>query len=228
MATRSANGRSTIIRRPDGRWHGWVSMGALPSGRPDRRHVSAKTQSAVAAKVKGLERQRDTGAVTSSGRVTVGAYLAEWIARKERMGSVRPLTLSGYRTDERHIVAATGRVRLDRLAPANVEHLWSSMLGQGLSVAHCRRTLNAALNDAVKRGVMARTRFGSPRRRSGGRQRSSRTPSRRWASCSAQRRAAATRLGGRWRWPSVSARARCSACAGMTWLSGQERARRPP
>lgn len=156
MATRSANGRSTIIQRPDGRWHGWVSMGALPSGRPDRRHVSATTQSAVAAKVKGLERQRDTGAVTSSGRVTVGAYLAEWIARKERMGSVRPLTLSGYRTDERHIAAAIGRVRLDRLAPANVEHLWSSMLDQGLSVAHCRRTLNAALNDAVKRGVMAR------------------------------------------------------------------------
>ncbi len=66
MATRSANGRSTIIQRPDGRWHGWVSMGALPSGSPDRRHVSAKTQSAVAAKVKGLERQRDTGAVTSA------------------------------------------------------------------------------------------------------------------------------------------------------------------
>lgn len=156
MATRSANGRSTIIQRPDGRWHGWVSMGVLPSGKPDRRHVSAKTQSAVAVKVKGLERQRDTGTVTSSGRVTVGAYLVEWIARKERMGSVRPLTLSGYRTDERHIVAAIGRVRLDRLVPVNVEHLWSSMLDQGLSVAHCRRTLNAALNDAVKRGVMAR------------------------------------------------------------------------
>jgi integrase len=106
----------------------------------------------VAAKVKGLEHQRGTGAVTSSGRVTVGAYLAEWIARKERMSSVRPLTLSGYRTDERHMAAAIGRVRLDRLVPANVEHLWSSMLDRGLSVAHCRRTLNAA----VKRGVMAR------------------------------------------------------------------------
>ncbi len=172
-------------------------MGALPSGMPDRRHVSAKTQSAVAAKVRGLERQRDTGAVTSSGRVTVDAYLAEWIVRKERMGSVRPLTLPGYRTDESHIAAAIGRVRLDRLGPANVEYLWSSMLDQGLSVAHCRRTLNAALNDAVKRRVMAATRFGSPRRRTSGRRRSSRTPSRRWARCFVLRGAAATRLAGR-------------------------------
>ena len=58
VGKRAANGRSTIIRRPDGRWHGWVSMGLLRSGKPDRRHVSAKTQSGAAAKVRALERAR--------------------------------------------------------------------------------------------------------------------------------------------------------------------------
>jgi integrase len=155
MAGRAANGRSTIIRSPDGRWHGWVSMGALPSGKPDRRHVSAKTQSLVAAKVKKLEQARDSGAVGATGRTTVAAYLSEWIDRKARLGSVRPLTLSGYRTDQRHIVSAIGAVRLDRLRAENVEHLWGYMLDRRLSVAHCRRTLNAALNDAVRRGILA-------------------------------------------------------------------------
>jgi pimeloyl-ACP methyl ester carboxylesterase len=125
-----------------------------PRGNPNRRHVTAKSRSLVAAKVKKLEQARDSGAVGSTGRTTVAGYLAEWIARKVRMGSVRPLTLSGYRTDERHIVDAIGTVRLDRLRTENVEHLWSYMLDRGLSIAHCRRTLNAALKDAMRRGIL--------------------------------------------------------------------------
>ncbi len=132
-------------------------MGVGPGGWDDRRHVTGKTQSVVAAKVKKLEQARDAGTVTATGRTCLADYLSEWIARKEKLRAVRPLTLSGYRTDERHIAAAIGRVRLDRLAPANIEHLWSYMMDRRLHVAHCRRTLNAALNDAVKRGLIARS-----------------------------------------------------------------------
>lgn len=131
-------------------------MGTLPSGLPDRRHVSGKTQSIVTAKVKALERNRDTGSTRAPGKTTVGAYVAGWIGRRERMGSVRPLTLSGYRTDLRHIEAAIGKVRLDKLGPVNIEYLWGYMRDLDLSVAHCRRTLNAALNDAVRRGALLR------------------------------------------------------------------------
>ncbi|MHB1533918.1 MAG: tyrosine-type recombinase/integrase [Acidimicrobiales bacterium] len=82
--------------------------------------------------------------------------MSEWIARREQLGSVRPLTVKGYRTDERNIVSAIGGVRLAKLGPAHIEHLWDSMVAKGLSVAHCRRTLMAALNDAVDRGLLAR------------------------------------------------------------------------
>jgi len=156
MARRAANGRSTIYEGQDERWHGRVSMGVGPDGRQDRRHVTGKTQSEVAAKVKSLEKNRDVGAVTTTGRTVVAVYLSEWIARKEKLRVVRPLTLAGYRTDERHIAAAIGKVRLDRLGPSNIEHLWDHMLTRGLRIAHCRRTLNAALNDAVKRGLIPR------------------------------------------------------------------------
>ena len=156
VGKRAANGRSTIIRRPDGRWHGWVSMGFLPSGRPDRRHVSAKTQSGVAAKVTALEKARDAGSVTATGHTPLVAYLAEWIDRKERLRAVRPNTIDGYRNDLAHVRAALPKVTLDRLGPGNIEHLWSYLIDRGRTVGHTRRTLNAALNDAVKRGLLAR------------------------------------------------------------------------
>ena len=72
------------------------------------------------------------------------------------MGSVRPRTIAGYRTDEHHITAAIGSVRPDRLRPEHIERLWHHMIDQGLTVPHCRRTLSAALNDAVRRGALMR------------------------------------------------------------------------
>ncbi len=131
-------------------------MGFLPSGKPDRRHVSAKTQSGAAAKVRALERARDAGSVTATGHTPLVAYLAEWIDRKERLRAVRPNTIDGYRNDLAHVKAALPKVTLDRLGPGNIEHLWSYLIDRGRTVGHTRRTLNAALNDAVKRGLIAR------------------------------------------------------------------------
>ena len=68
MAGRGANGRSTIVKNADGRWHGFVSMGSKGDGRRDRRHVSAATRAAVVAKVKELEIKRDAGVAAASGR----------------------------------------------------------------------------------------------------------------------------------------------------------------
>jgi integrase len=153
---RAANGRSSIYQAGDGRWHGWVSMGTGPGGTPIRHHVADRTRTGVTAKVKRLEQDRDAGVVTSTARTTLATYLAEWILRKEKLRVVRPNTIDGYRVDEKHVAAAIGKVRLDRLTPGNVEHLWAHLLDRGLTVGHCRRTLNAALNDAVKRGFIAR------------------------------------------------------------------------
>ena len=75
---------------------------------------------------------------------------------REKLRAVRPNTIDGCRVDQKHVAAAIGKVRLDRLSPGNVEHLWAYLLDRGLTVGHCRRTLNAALNDAVKRGLIAR------------------------------------------------------------------------
>jgi integrase len=156
---RAGNGRSSIYFAADGRWHGKVSLGVGPDGLPVRKHVVGSTQAAVVRKVKELEKIRaEGGGATISGRITLSPYLRDWITARVNLGRVRPRTIEGYRTDLRRIDATIGHIRLDRLSPRNVEYLWSTMVADDVlaSVQHCRRTLDAALSEAVKQGLIPR------------------------------------------------------------------------
>ncbi len=95
-------------------------------------------------------------------------WLELWIASRTTAG-VRPKTLEGYAADRRHIVAAIGKVRLDRLSAEQIDRLWRAILAAEAgpaTCAHVRRTLSAALNSAVDRGHQARNpvRFSEPPR----------------------------------------------------------------
>jgi hypothetical protein len=80
MASRASNGRSSIYRGSDGSWHGRVTMGVRPDGRPDRRHVRGRTQKDVTAKVRDLESRRAAGVAGDPGRApTVEAWLVHWL-----------------------------------------------------------------------------------------------------------------------------------------------------
>ena len=52
--SRRANRESTIYQDDAGVWHGWVTVGTLPDGRPDRRHRRAKSRPLIVAKVRFL------------------------------------------------------------------------------------------------------------------------------------------------------------------------------
>jgi integrase len=153
---KGANGRSSIYRDANGSWHGYISMPAGPDGRVRRRHVRGPTKAAVAAKVRKLEDQR-AGGLVSGPAVTVSQWVRSWMALQEF--AVRPNTLKGYRTDQRWIDRGCGHVRLERIGPGHIEAIWRVMLNAGLtsgSIVHCKRTLNAALNTAVGRGMLDR------------------------------------------------------------------------
>ena len=79
--SRTSNGESSIYQAADGRWHGYVSMGAKRNGQRDRRHVTGRRRSDVARKVRALEDVRD----------------AEWCLREARL----PLPHSGSCTGSR-------------------------------------------------------------------------------------------------------------------------------
>jgi len=160
MAGRGANGRSTIVKQDDGRWHGFVSMGAKGDGTRDRRHVSASTRAAVVEKVKALEAKRDAGMVTASGKaMLVDEWLDYWVDNIASV-RVRARTLATYRTMIRlHLNPYIGKRRLDQLQPEHLEQTYKQLLGKGLSpasVLRVHRMLHRALKIAMQRDRVAR------------------------------------------------------------------------
>lgn len=155
--TRVANRRSSIFfSEADGLWHGQVTMGLRPDGRPDRRHRKGKTQDEVTRKVRELERQRDAGNALPAGeRWTVAQWLTYWLdniaAEKVTEG-----TMSGYRPlVERHIVPGLGAHRLQALEPEHVEAFYRKLKRQGMApatVLKVHRILSRALTVAEQRG----------------------------------------------------------------------------
>jgi integrase len=156
--SRAPNGASSIYRGKDGKWHGRVTMGTRDDGRPDRRHVEAKTRAEVTRKVRELEKQRDSGRVQRPGRGwTVEQWLTHWV---EHIAApfVSEDTLSGYRVAVRvHLIPGLGAHRLDRLQPEHLERLYVRMMGAGSAAgtAHqAHRTIRTALGEAVRRGYL--------------------------------------------------------------------------
>lgn len=167
-ATRTSNGESSIYQDATGRWHGWVSMGVKPNGAPDRRHRTATTRKAVVAKVKELERQRESGAQSPVGSATtVEDYLQHWI-RNVAPGYLRRKSLAANASDTTHLIRGLGKHRLARLTTAQIEAFYASMAretkekdGQTVpryrpaTIDHVHRTLRSALRDAERAGLIA-------------------------------------------------------------------------
>ncbi|MDP9398299.1 MAG: Arm DNA-binding domain-containing protein [Actinomycetota bacterium] len=81
--------------------HGaWEYVADLPAGPGGKRRQVRKggfpTQAAAQAALAELVTDAARGAVTASGRVTVGDYLDKWLAAKEAAGT-RPTTMLSYR-----------------------------------------------------------------------------------------------------------------------------------
>jgi integrase len=158
--TRQPNGASSVYEGKDGYWHGRVTVGVKDDGRPDRRHVTRKTEAEAIRAVRKLERDREDGAVRKSGPAwTVEKWLIHWV---ENIAApfVRENTIAGYRVAVNvHLVPGLGKHRLDRLAPEHLEKFYVRMMSEGSSPATAHqdhRTIRTALNEAVRRGHLAR------------------------------------------------------------------------
>ena len=154
---RNANGRSSIYEGGDGWWHGRVTVGTKDDGRPDRRHVMAKTKAEVTVKVRKLEKLRDEGRVPKAGqRYRVETWLTYWVQNIAAPPNISENAHSGYSVDVRvHLIPGIGAHWLDRLAPEHAEKLYTKMMGNGLSAGtahHVHRTIRNALNEAARRG----------------------------------------------------------------------------
>jgi hypothetical protein len=160
QGTRAPNGASTIYHGKDGYWHGRVTVGVLDNGRPDRRHVQARTEAEVIRKVRKIERDRDTGRVRKPGNDwTVEKWLLHWYDNITAP-SVRYKTRTYYRTAiDKYLLPGVGAHRLDRLESEYIERLYARLRKEGVTsstLLQVHRTLRAALNEAEKRERITR------------------------------------------------------------------------
>ncbi|MEV7613288.1 site-specific integrase [Streptomyces sp. NPDC089799] len=158
--TRQPNGGSSIYFGKDGKWHGRVTVGVRPDGKPDRRHVERKTRSEVTQAVRELERQRDAGTVRKAGQQwTVKTWLEHWVENIAKK-YVSENSYDGYEVDVRvHLVPGLGAHKLERLDPEHLEEFYARMQRNGSAAGtahHVHRTIRVALSEAVRRGHVAK------------------------------------------------------------------------
>jgi integrase len=107
--------------------------------RPDRRHVSSTSRDVVVAKVRELERQRDSGTVSETSTPTVAWWLEHWLTTIAPR-RVRRRTLEGYESAVRkHLIPGIGRHRIGRLRPEHLDQLYTALLADGYSPASVPR-----------------------------------------------------------------------------------------
>lgn len=154
MSKRSPNLRSSIYQGPDGRWHGWVTVGIKDDGSPDRRHRRGRTEAEVTRKVQDLERKRNEG--TAGKPVTVADWFETWLT------TIAPRTVSQSTLDStyapkvrRWIIPQLGKHRLDRLQPEHLDAFYAWLEGQDLkpnTILQIHRIVSRGLKVAWKRG----------------------------------------------------------------------------
>lgn len=151
------------------RYYAVIYEGIDPAtGKERRRWHAAGTRKADADKlVTELVKRRHDGEYRPPEKTTLAAYLTErWLPAQR--SQLKHSTYDSYRrTIELHVLPTLGQVPLSRLQPEDLETLYARLLdsgrrngaGGGLSPASVRyvhRILRKALNDALRKGTIAR------------------------------------------------------------------------
>ena len=144
----------TMRERQPGVWELRVRAGRDPL-RGKHRQISRTFRGSGRQASKALARlvtEAQDGSHAGSDK-TVGELLDRWIDHLEARGRT-PKTIDGYRSLARaRLEPALGTVKLRRLTPVQLDDLYQSLLGAGLSpvyVRHCHAALSTALRQAVK------------------------------------------------------------------------------
>lgn len=141
------------ITRKDGsiyeRWQGRVTVGYDANGEQKRDYVYGRSQAEVIEKIQAL-RQKLASGTYSSTKLTVKAYLEQWLEEKER--HVKPTAHEVYEYAGRCLYPHIDRVRLDKLTPLQIQTAFNKIAdSNGRAAANkCRRVLLGAYKQAVK------------------------------------------------------------------------------
>ncbi len=126
---------------------------------PKQKAIYGKTRAEVAEKLAKAMADRDGGLYFEAENLTVSAFLERWLNDSVR-GSVRASTYTSYEGQvRRYIIPAIGRIKLGKLTPAHIQHLYREMQDRGLStrtVQYTHAVLRRALKQAKRWGMVDR------------------------------------------------------------------------
>lgn len=148
--------RGTKEERSPGVWRLRVFIGTDPvTGNPRQasrtfRGTKKQADAALAEFVRDLGRGE-----LGTDRSTVAEFLDRWL--DHIAGSRSPTTVRGYRDKIKRIDEKLGAVRLSKLTAQHLDRAYKEWLDEGLhptTVHHLHGVLSAALNQAVKWGIV--------------------------------------------------------------------------
>src|SRR5450759_3795342 len=158
IVTRRGANEGTICQRSDGRWEARVLV-TTSDGHRVRRSFLGQTRPTVRQKLGEALRAEAAGRPTLSNRLTVGAFLGQWLEDSVRP-STRPSTYASYSSIVRlHLEPGLGHLPLARLSPQQVQTFLNAQSAAGLSarsVTMERAVLRQALGRAERWGLVSR------------------------------------------------------------------------
>lgn len=124
-----------------------------------RKYFFGTTRREVAGKLSAARMAQEQGVLVTAPSQPVERFLDQWL-KETVTNRVRPWTLKGYESVVRvHINPTLGKVRLDRLAPQQVQRLINQKLESGLSPKTVRiilGVLRSSLGQATRWGLVSR------------------------------------------------------------------------
>lgn len=147
---RRGRGEGGIYRRKDGVWCASVSAGYGDDGKRRRKVVYGSTKGEVAEKLRG---EQIAGVPTESCRLTVAEFLVRWLETSVKP-ALAPGTYNRYEQVVRlHLTPHVGHMRLAKLEPIHVQHLFTAQEKAGASARQRELSgvvLQKAYRDAVR------------------------------------------------------------------------------
>ena len=145
-------------RASDGKWVGTLDLGWV-GGKRRRRSVYGRTRAEALRKLNELRRSQEHGLDLLQRPRTVGQWLDEWLRDVKAHDGVRGTSITRYRSVvEAHLKPQLGRIRLDKLAPRDVQMFLAGLEGKVApqTVVKIHAVLRVALSDAERFELVSR------------------------------------------------------------------------
>ena len=155
---RRGSAEGSVFQRKDGLWSATVELGKGAGGKRLRKTLYGRTKREVLTKL-GTEQEAIRKGTTTTGDLTVGEWLDQWLASLEPTG-LKASTVRNYGEVVRYFITPhLGHIRLARLTPEDVENMGRSLAAAGRSTNSqrlARTILRRSLNQAERRGYVNR------------------------------------------------------------------------